>query len=75
MDAIPILSSSKSKGETIPVQNINVLESQLPDHVKTLAVDVQKPKLDYKTNISFDLFRRAANYIAAGLSIASLRWI
>lgn len=73
MDAIPLLGGPKVSGEKVKVQNIHVLESQIPDHVKTLAVDLPKPKLDYKTNQSLQEFRRVANYIAAGTSTLQLR--
>lgn len=42
-------------------------ESQVPDHVKTLTVDLPKAKLDSDTIRGLRDFRRAADYIAAGL--------
>ena len=66
MDAIPLILSSKTSGEKVDYPGPKPVESQIPDHVKTLAVDLSKPKLDSSTNRSFQEFRRVANYITAG---------
>ncbi|KAI9803334.1 MAG: hypothetical protein M1826_004971 [Phylliscum demangeonii] len=70
MDALPLLS--KSRGEKIEVDPTpKPVESHIPDHVKTLAVDLSKPKLDTSTNRALQEFRRAANYIAAAMIFLS----
>lgn len=59
-------------GEVIDEPNPKPLPSQLPDDVLSLAVRIEKTKLDEETYSSLLHFRRAANYIAAG---TELRWL
>lgn len=53
-------------GEEIDRPNPQPLPSNIDDHVLSLAVKLDKTKLDESTYTSLQEFRRAANYIAAG---------
>ena len=55
-------------GEIIDRPNPQPLPSNLPDDVRTLLVKLDKPKLDDNTYSGLHHFRRAANYITAGIS-------
>ncbi|KAI9823003.1 MAG: hypothetical protein M1832_002657 [Thelocarpon impressellum] len=54
-------------GEVIDRPNPQPLPSQVPDEVLSLAVKLEKAKLDEGTARSLQEFRRAANYIAAAM--------
>lgn len=53
-------------GEVIDRPNPQPLPSHIPEDVLSLAVKLEKTKLDESTYNSLQEFRRAANYIAAG---------
>ena len=53
-------------GEVIDRPNPQPLPSNIPDDVLSLAVKLEKTKLDEETYDGLQAFRRAANYIAAG---------
>ena len=53
-------------GEEIDRPNPQPLPSNIDDHVLSLAVKLDKTKLDKSTYTGLSEFRRAANYIAAG---------
>ena len=53
-------------GEVIDRANPQALPSHLPDTVDKLLVELEKTTLDHETNHALLMFRRAANYIAAG---------
>ena len=53
-------------GEVIDRPNPQPLPSRIDDHVLSLAIQVDKIKLDESTYLGLQEFRRAANYIAAG---------
>lgn len=55
-------------GEEIDRPNPQPLPSNIDDHVLSLAVKLDKTKLDESTYQGLQQFRRAANYIAAGKS-------
>lgn len=55
-------------GEEIDRPNPQPLPSNIDDHVLSLAVKLDKTKLDESTYQGLQEFRRAANYIAAGKS-------
>lgn len=70
MDAIPLVGY-KSSDDTAGVEKVKnpgpkPADSQVPDVVKTLTVDLAKAKLDSDTSRGLRDFRRAADYIAAG---------
>lgn len=52
--------------EIIDRPNPQPLPSNIPDHVLSLAVQLEKTKLDDSTAAGLQQFRRAADYIAAG---------
>lgn len=56
-------------GEVIDRPNPQPLPSHIEDHVLSLAVKLEKAKLDSSTAKGLQKFRRAANYIAAGMSV------
>jgi xylulose-5-phosphate/fructose-6-phosphate phosphoketolase len=68
MDAIFVKSSSTTGigGENIDVSNPPAIASHIPDVISTLAVELDKTKLDRSMNETLLEFRNAANYIAAG---------
>ena len=68
MDVLPLTSRSKRGGTEYDYAGPKPVDSNLPDHVKTLAVDVPHATLDSSTRRGLQDFQRAANYIAAGLS-------
>ena len=53
-------------GEVIDRPNPQPLASHIDDTVLSLAVSLEKAKLDASTASGLQEFRRAANYIAAG---------
>ena len=53
-------------GEEVDRPNPQALPSHIDDHVLSLAVKLEKTKLDASTATGLQEFRRAANYIAAG---------
>lgn len=53
-------------GEVIDRPNPQPLPSNIPEDVLSLAVKLDKTKLDESTYNGLQEFRRAANYIAAG---------
>lgn len=55
-------------GEVIDRPNPQPLPSHIEDHVLSLAVKLEKAKLDPSIAKGLQEFRRAANYIAAGMS-------
>ena len=55
-------------GEVIDRPNPQPLPSRIEDHVLSLAVKLEKAKLDPSIAKSLQEFRRAANYIAAGMA-------
>ncbi|KAL9628036.1 MAG: hypothetical protein Q9204_006156 [Flavoplaca sp. TL-2023a] len=55
-------------GEVIDRPNPQPLPSHIEDHVLSLAVKLEKAKLDPSIANSLQDFRRAANYIAAVIS-------
>jgi len=55
-------------GEEIDRPNPQPLPSNIDDHVLSLAVKLDKIKLDESTYKGLQEFRRAANFIAAGTS-------
>ena len=52
-------------GEVIDRPNPQPLASNIPDDVLSLSVKLEKTKLDQATSDGLQVFRRAANYIAA----------
>ena len=52
-------------GEVIDRPNPPAAPSNLPDNVLSLAVELEKPKLDKATSEGLSHFRRASDYIAA----------
>ncbi|KAL9129582.1 MAG: hypothetical protein Q9217_002002 [Psora testacea] len=54
-------------GEVIDRPNPQPLPSKIDDHVLSLAVQLEKTKLDEATYTGLQEFRRAANYIAAAM--------
>ena len=56
-------------GEVIDRPNPQPLPSHIDDHVLSLAVKLEKAKLDPSTAKGLQDFRRAANYIAAGMTL------
>ena len=59
-------SSAKMPGEVIDRPNPRPFPSNIDDNVMSLAVKLDKTKLDDPTYTGLQEFRRAANYIAAG---------
>jgi len=55
-------------GEVIDRPNPQPLPSSIPEDVLSLAVNLEKSKLDEALYDGLQQFRRAANYIAAGIS-------
>lgn len=55
-------------GEVIDRPNPQPLPSHIEDHVLSLAVKLEKAKLEFSIAKGLQEFRRAANYIAAGMS-------
>jgi xylulose-5-phosphate/fructose-6-phosphate phosphoketolase len=53
-------------GEEIDRPNPQPLPSNIPQDVLSLAIKLDKTKLDDSTYAGLQEFRRAANYIAAG---------
>ena len=69
MDALPLSISSKYSKPKHDHSGPNPVDSQIPDHVRSLAVELPNPsKLDKSTREALQLFQRAAHYIAAGES-------
>jgi hypothetical protein len=68
MDALPLsITSRGSKPKhDHPDPGPKPAESHIPDHVKTLAVDLPPANLDNATRQALEEFQRAAHYIAAG---------
>ena len=65
-------------GEQIDRPNPQPLPSHIDDNVLSLAVKLDKTKLDESTYTGLSEFRRAANYIAAGqyqLVFISINWL
>lgn len=60
------IHNNKMPGEVIDRPNPQPLPSNIDDHVLSLAVTLDKTKLDESTYKGLQEFRRAANYIAAG---------
>ena len=56
-------------GEVIDRPNPQPLPSNIDDNVLSLAVKLDKTKVDEGTLIGLQEFRRAADYIAAGESL------
>lgn len=56
-------------GEVIDRPNPQPLQSSIPEDVLSLAVKLKKSKLDEALYDGLQQFRRAANYIAAGMLI------
>ena len=54
-------------GEVIDRPNPQPLPSNIPDDVLSLAVKLEKTKLDEADYAGLQQFRRAANFIAAGM--------
>lgn len=54
-------------GEVIDCPNPQPLPSNIDDNVLSLRVRLEKAKLDPSTAMGLKEFRRAANYIAAGI--------
>ena len=54
-------------GEVIDRPNPQPLQSSIPEDVLSLAVKLKKSKLDEPLYDGLQQFRRAANYIAAGM--------
>ena len=54
-------------GEVIDRPNPQPIPSNVPDDVLSLAVKLEKTKLDHETYFGLQLFKRAANYITAGI--------
>jgi xylulose-5-phosphate/fructose-6-phosphate phosphoketolase len=54
-------------GEEIDRANPQALPSLIPDAVLDLSVKLEKTKLDEADLKGIELFRRASNYIAAGI--------
>ncbi len=52
-------------GEVINRPNPQPLASNIPEDVLSLSVQLEKAKLDHATSEGLEVFRRAANYIAA----------
>lgn len=67
MDVLPLTSRSKRGGTEYDYAGPKPVDSNLPDHVKTLAVDVPHATLDSSTRRGLQDFQRAANYIAAAM--------
>lgn len=59
-------------GEEIDRPNPQPLPSHIEDNVLSLAVKLEKAKLDDSTAIGLQEFRRAADYIAAGITPTEL---
>lgn len=67
MDVVPLSFTTKSSSKPRhDYPGPKPVDSQVPDHVKTLAVDLPNAKLDSATRKALREFQRAANYIAAG---------
>jgi xylulose-5-phosphate/fructose-6-phosphate phosphoketolase len=62
-------------GEVIDRPNPQPLPSNIDDHVLSLAVKLDKTKLDGSTYTGLQEFRRAANYIAAGKYHLMFRYV
>ena len=65
-------------GEQIDRPNPQPLPSHIDDNVLSLAVKLDKTKLDESTYTGLSEFRRAANYIAAGqyqLVFSRINWL
>ena len=65
-------------GEEIDRPNPQPLPSHIDDNVLSLAVKLDKTKLDESTYTGLSEFRRAANYIAAGqyqLELEHVIWL
>ena len=65
-------------GEVIDRPNPQPLPSHIDDNVLSLAVKLDKTKLDESTYTGLSEFRRAANYIAAGqyqLDFSRINWL
>ncbi len=71
MDAIPITVTARYSKPHHDYPGPKPVDSQVPDHVKTLAVDLPNAKLDSRSQQALSEFQRAANYIAAGKSCSS----
>jgi len=54
-------------GEVIDRPNPQPIPSNVPDDALSLVVKLEKTKLDEDTYSALQLFRRAANYITAGM--------
>ena len=54
-------------GEVLDRPNPQPLPSHIPEDVLSLAVKLEKTKLDEASSNGLQQFRRAANYIAAGM--------
>lgn len=52
-------------GEVIDRPNPQPLASNIPEDVRSLSVKLEASKLDEATSEGLQVFRRAANYIAA----------
>ena len=52
-------------GEVIDRPNPQPLPSNIPEDVFSLSVQLEKTKLDQATSEALQVYRRAANYIAA----------
>ena len=52
-------------GEVIDRPNPQPLASNIPEDVLSLSVKLEKTKLDHATSEGLQVFRRAADYIAA----------
>ena len=67
MDALPLSISSKYSKPKHEYLGSKLIDSQIPDHVRSLAVELPNPsKLDNSTREALQLFQRAANYVTAG---------
>ena len=62
-------------GEVIDRPNPQPLPSHIEDHVLSLAVKLDKAKLDLSILKGLQEFRRAANYIAAGMSADAMPYL
>ncbi|KAI9886487.1 MAG: hypothetical protein M1823_001737 [Watsoniomyces obsoletus] len=67
MDAIPISVTARFSKAQNEYPGPKPIDSQVPDHVKTLAVDLPNAKLDSRSKQALSEFQRAANYIAAAM--------
>lgn len=60
-------------GEVIDRPNPQPVSSNIPEDVLSLSVKLKKTKLDESSSTGLQVFRRAANYIAACKSSASMK--